>query len=73
MGTRITRLAALFAMVFLMLGSVSALDVDIDVPEITLSPKGLFAPLTRFGIDALLNTELADLAAEFETEIETDP
>lgn len=73
MGTRITRLAALFAMVFLMLGSVSALDVDIDVPEITLSPKGLFAPLTRFGVDELLNTELADLAAEFETEIETDP
>ncbi len=73
MGTRITRLAALFAMVFLMLGSVSALDVDIDVPEITLSPTGLFAPLTRFGVDELLNTELADLAAEFETEIETDP
>lgn len=73
MGTRITRLAALFAMVFLMLGSVSALDVDIDVPEITLSPKGLFGPLTRFGVDALLNTKLADLAAEFETEIETDP
>jgi hypothetical protein len=56
-----------------MLGSVSALDVDIDVPEITLSPKGLFAPLTRFRVDELLNTELADLAAEFETEIETDP
>lgn len=73
MGTRITRLAALFAMVFLMLGSVSALDVDIDVPEISLNPEGVFAPLSGFGVEAILNTELEVLAAEFETEIETDP
>ena len=73
MSTRITRLAALFAMVFLMLGSVSALDVDIDVPKITLSPTGLFKPLIGQGVDDLLNTELATLATDFETQIETDP
>ena len=73
MSTRITRLAALFAMVFLMLGSVSALDVDIDVPEISLSPTGLFALPIMLGVDDLLNTELAILATDFETQIETDP
>jgi len=60
-------------MVFLMLGSVSALDVDIDVPKITLSPTGLFKPLIGHGVDDLLNTELATLATDFETQIETDP
>jgi hypothetical protein len=55
-----------------MLGSVSALDVDIDVPKITLSPTGLFADLIE-DVDDLLNTELATLATDFETQIETDP
>ena len=62
MSTRITRLAALFAMVFLMLGSVSALDVDIDVPEISFDPYGVFAPVAGLGIETELNGALETAA-----------
>jgi hypothetical protein len=56
-----------------MLGSVSALDVDIDVPKISLTGTGDFPLLAGLGIEKKLNEELDTLATEFEAEITNDP